>query len=908
MNKKFISLLLSLLMILGSINIAHAAVSTAGVSPESWFCIRGNNTKVDKIIAQDSADLTYNRYVGYIRFDLTDYLKQLYFADSVTFSINPEKISANKESSFDLSIISDELENYDVQTITYNDVIDSGMYNDFPVIYHADNAGTVDVHTTGNIKSNIIKALESGTNNTFVIKVSNKGNVGALLLPDTIKLNITYNTSSVNESEYCSLMANKFDINSVEGVTSGEINGDFDLPLFYKGVEILWLSNNDAVKISASDDQRAVVTKSETPVLVTLTAVFTDKSLSTFVFKSFDVSVARIEPIDIAANKFNNTYKLSDEDYGAITKKLNLATSFDGYSVSWVSSNNSVVNPSTGEVNASKDADTNVLLTPTISSDGVSRTLNTISVTVKRDTSVTVSLSVESAGTLISDGRILTTEAPTAYPTGRFGVINFDLTPYIPEIYLAKSVKLNMKSACYSANKNDPLDLAIISDGIEEYADLTHTHAQAVNAGILGEMPIIYHADVIGNYGTSHTSSDIKDIILKEIENGNDNNLSVRLTTTQGVASLQKDLTLDISYESDATLGEKYYEEILKSFDIEEEANITSDAIDDSFNLPTFYKGSKISWTSDKENITVSADGVAGVKKSSDGDVIVTLTANLSYKDGSSYQKDFTLKVLQKDYIDVLADSFNENYKVSNESYDNITKDVTLEKSFEGNQISWVSSNDAVVKSDSGRVIRSETEDIQVTLTPTIFYGDESRILNPINITVKKITPTTAVASFTAAGTLVSDNRILTGDNPSSYLTGRFGVINFDLTDYLPQLYMANTVTLKLKSGCFGDTKLNAFAMEIIPDGKESYTDFTHTYNEAVEGGVFSDGEQIYYASQIGYNNTQHATADIKDAIIKALESGNNNISLRLVAVNGNVTLQRYAELEIKYDASLLIN
>ena len=104
MYKKFISLSLSLLMILGSVNIAHAAVSTAGVNPESWFCIRGNNTKVtDKIIAQDSADQTYNRYIGYIKFDLTDCLKQLYFADSVTFSVNPEKISANKETSFDLS-------------------------------------------------------------------------------------------------------------------------------------------------------------------------------------------------------------------------------------------------------------------------------------------------------------------------------------------------------------------------------------------------------------------------------------------------------------------------------------------------------------------------------------------------------------------------------------------------------------------------------------------------------------------------------------------------------------------------------------------------------------------------------------------------------------------------------------
>ncbi|MBQ6895258.1 MAG: hypothetical protein IJN40_07180 [Clostridia bacterium] len=902
MNKKFISWVLMLLIILTSANISYASTKITTVNESQ----SGTLIEDGRILTSDV--MTQNGRFGIINFDLTQCIRELYLANTVKLNVKSNVYSANKSNSFAIEIISDSKEIYADLTHNYNEAVVGGVLSDGIEIYRSSEIGNNGTeHTTANIKNLIIEALESGNNNNLSLRlVLLSGAVVAL--QKNLELIIEYSDTAESDNTYCSLMASKFDINSVEGVSSGEINGNFDLPLFYKGVEILWSSNNDAIKISAHDDQRAVVTKSEdssTPV--TLTAVFTNKSLSTFVFREFNVSVPRIEPIDIAANKFNNTYKVSDEDYGAITKKLNLTSSFEGYDVSWVSSNNSIVNQITGEINASKDADVVVSLTPTISSDGTSRTLNTISVTVKRDISTTVSLPIASAGILISDGRILADESPTAYPSGRFGVINFDLTPYIPEIYLAKSVKLNMKSACYSANKNDPLDLAIISDAFEEYADLTHTHAQAVNAGLLGEMPIIYHADAIGNYGTSHTSSDIKDIILKEIENGNDNKLSLRLTTTQGVASLQRDLTLDIKYESDATLSEKYYKEILKSFNIETEANITSDAIDDSFTLPTFYKGSKIIWTSDKENITVSSDGMASVKKSADGDVLVTLTANLSYKDGSSYQKDFTLKVLQKDYIDVLADSFNENYRVSDEDYSTITKDLKLDKTFEGNPISWVSSNDAVVNSDSGRVIRSETEDIQVTLTPTIFYGGESRTLKPINVMVKKITPTTALASFTTAGTLISGNRILTDDNPSTYLTGRFGVINIDLTDYLSQLYKANTVKLKLKSGAFGDTKLNAFALEIIPDGKESYTDFSKTYDEAVAAGVLSDGTQIYYATEIGYNNAQHTTADIKDVLIKELESGNNNIiSLRLVAVNGNVTLQRFAELEIKYDASHL--
>ena len=500
------------------------------------------------------------------------------------------------------------------------------------------------------------------------------------------------------------------------------------------------------------------------------------------------------------------------------------------------------------------------------------------------------------------------------------GFMNFDFTNYLPMLYLADSVTLTVKSASFSASNDNKFSLEIIPDSAEIYTDFTGSdyYSHAVAGGILSDGIEILSATTIGSkdYASgNHSTDDIKAQLIEALESGKNHKISIRLVLAENVESSNVSILtnpeMTIEYDDAVVSDEAYYKTILGSFNLEEKANIDLDNITSDFILPTYFKGSNITWTSDKANIAVSTDGTASVTKPMDNDEQVTLTATLSYKDGSSYQTSFKANVVKKAELEKLEESFNSTYKVSDEDYSAITKDLNLNKTFEGATLSWVSSNEDVVKAETGRVIRQESGDVQVALTPTISYGGESIILNPVNVTVKKITPATSLVSFASAG-MIAKSEVNPNGQPLTYpLTGtgtdRFGVLNFDLTSCLPQLYLANTVIFKFKSAAITATKLYPVAIEIIPDSKEIHTDFNgDTYDTAVAGGVLSDGTQIYYADAIGYNNTLHTTSDIKDVLIKALESGdNNNISLRLVAVNGEVKLQRYGELEFKYDSSL---
>ncbi|MBQ6894156.1 MAG: hypothetical protein IJN40_01515 [Clostridia bacterium] len=456
--------------------------------------------------------------------------------------------------------------------------------------------------------------------------------------------------------------------------------------------------------------------------------------------------------------------------------------------------------------------------------------------------------------------------------------------------------------------------MEIIPDSKEQYTNGGYYYNDVVDAGVLSDGVEILSARRIGSSSnvSPHVSDDIKSTLIESLESGDNNNLSVRLVLADVLAEdssyffvgIKTGEMLVIEYDDAVVSDEAYYEAILESFNLEEKAGIDLDNITSDFILPTYYKGSSISWSSDKANITVLSDGVASVTKPSDNDEKVTLTATLSYKDGSSYEKSFEANVIKKSALEKIADNFNSTYKVSDEDYSAITKDIKLDKTFEGATISWVSSNDAVVNSDSGRVIRSESSDVQVALTPTISYGGESKTLNPINLTVKKLTASTDRAPFTTAGVIVGD-RILTSDSPGAN-SDRYAFINFDLTNYLPQIYFANTISLILESGTYGDPQNNPIAVEIVADSKEKYSDFTKSYADALIGGVTEGGTEVYRAGKVGYAGTDHKVDDIKDELIKALESGDNNIiSLRVVNLDGPVTLGRYAEFEIKYDSSL---
>lgn len=384
MNKRLISIVLSLIMILGNVNAVFAEIKTANPTPE-WVCLRGNNTNPGELAVAEPS-WAGNKFVSFIKFDLKDFLPEIYLCDSIKFSIKSTSYSVNENAAFDLSIVSDDCETYDKTTVTYSNAGD--LLNSFPVFYHSDNAGNGVTHTSGNIKVSLIEALESGQNETVVIKLSASGTARADFVPDSIALNISYNTDKVTDADYCELISSKFKFDDVVGVSSGEVKESFNLPTFYRGTEVFWFSDNDAVTIDADDTRKALVTR---PVgfnaSLTLKAVFTDNTFKSFVSKEFPLIVQGMGAIDAAAENFDiNTIFSDGDNQDSVTRNLNLPKSYETFNLSWTSDDEYTLNPYTGRILRPTDSDKTVTLTPTLSLGSDAKTLNPIILTVKKDT------------------------------------------------------------------------------------------------------------------------------------------------------------------------------------------------------------------------------------------------------------------------------------------------------------------------------------------------------------------------------------------------------------------------------------------------------------------------------------------------------------------------------------------
>ncbi len=375
--KKFISILLSLIMIMGSVNVVLAESTVANPAPE-WVCLRGYNSNQSGI-AISNAEYVGNKYVSFIRFDLTEFLPQIYLCDDIKFSIKSLTYgSAGTRAPFDLSIVPDELEGYDNNTILYSNAGD--LLKDYPAFYHCDEVLYYNSTHTIDIKSTIVQAIESGKNSIVAIRLSTTSTGRADFDPNSIALNINYNTEAVTSDAYYDFITSQFDFDTEAGVSSDAITENFTLPSFYKGSNITWASDNDAISITGNN---AVVTRQLEDINVKLTATFSYKDGSSF-DKDYTVTVAKRHILDVITEQFNSSYALTSEPLSAVTTDVNLASSYNGANLSWKSSNNNVVHPITGKVVPSADADTSVTLTPTISFDGDSRELNPINITVKK--------------------------------------------------------------------------------------------------------------------------------------------------------------------------------------------------------------------------------------------------------------------------------------------------------------------------------------------------------------------------------------------------------------------------------------------------------------------------------------------------------------------------------------------
>ena len=201
---------------------------------------------------------------------------------------------------------------------------------------------------------------------------------------------------------------------------------------------------------------------------------------------------------------------------------------------------------------------------------------------------------------------VKTNQIFTGAASSQVGFINFDLTEHLPKLYLSNSVKLSVKSAASGQAGDNWFSLEIIPDSMEEYITGKYYYNAVVDAGVLSDGVEILSARRIGSSSNvnPHITDDFKDKLIKALESGDNNNLSVRLVLADlkaedinyAYVGIQTGAMLDIEYDSAAVSDEAYYLTILENFNLEEKAGIDLANITSDFILPTYYKGSKISW------------------------------------------------------------------------------------------------------------------------------------------------------------------------------------------------------------------------------------------------------------------------------------------------------------------------
>ena len=153
--------------------------------------------------------------------------------------------------------------------------------------------------------------------------------------------------------------------------------------------------------------------------------------------------------------------------------------------------------------------------------------------------------------------------------------------------------------------------------------------------------------------------------------------------------------------------------------------NVSKDEVITNLSLPTQWEsGTTISWQSDKPNV-IANDGTVIRPSYADGDQVVTLTATIT--DGvNTKTRTFTVTVIKMSPDAQRVKLDKEALTVYN--INDVRGNLTLPtKGANGSEITWVSSNEAVI-TPTGEVVRPAhgSGDTYVTLTATITAGNVS--------------------------------------------------------------------------------------------------------------------------------------------------------------------------------------
>ncbi len=279
--KRTISLLLSLIFVLSCVPVVGMAEGNPSINLINFANVSNSGGRTDTVNPQAASGNDYTvkatksgDWRAYAQFDFSGYEEILALSDaSLTFSVQATgNYSTHKTHGFEIYLVNDSYENYDMSTIKYSnagDLNDTSHYGE-KIAENLDaeyyKTGT-EIYTADISIDKIRNALKQGKDNSlitlaFVATVDN-----AFFTRGTGKLTFIYDEEKLNQSNYAQEIADEIKWEDLSEELRGAVTQNLTLPTELYGADISWTSSDDTVINSAG-----VVTQSYEKKNVTLTA------------------------------------------------------------------------------------------------------------------------------------------------------------------------------------------------------------------------------------------------------------------------------------------------------------------------------------------------------------------------------------------------------------------------------------------------------------------------------------------------------------------------------------------------------------------------------------------------------------------------------------------------------------
>lgn len=298
---------------------------------------------------------------------------------------------------------------------------------------------------------------------------------------------------------------------------------------------------------------------------------------------------------------------------------------------------------------------------------------------------------------------------------------------------------------------------------------------------------------------------------------------------------------------------------------------------------------STLSLELDKQKLT---DALAG----GDNNLLALRIERVSATGGNTILSPTALKLTitySSDCVSQFAEGMHWS-EISVQNADSVIDNITLPSQYKNCDVSWSSSNEAVVGSD-GTVIR-QSEDATVNLTATLRLGSKTAS-RCFTVKVPKAEPVAEKELYTCDVACSSTQLLINdGRNQSEKLQAsndRKSFAIFDFTGYETQLDVAEKITLSAES-LYSTDRIKDIRFVVIDDTVEDKINSSLTYLQANSDGIWDGGVTV--AERTDTSDLATLTIDIDAEKLTNAFSGKGNSLLilrieRVSATGGNTMM-----------------